>query len=417
LGTAYAVIPPAVVEIVRGLYGITRDQLQAMRELIAPWSTGSTILPIRVKDEETGKWEYKYVDFSHGFFYDTVLNPIQQVITSAEVKDDEPLIKAMVLGMAKGLDRMVEPFISESIYYAVIADLLIRGGKTRDGREIFNPREDWFGENGKLMKSIKHATYQMAPGSLAQMRRLYAAAMDKTLKGEEYEIPTEMLGFFGMRPVSIHPLKTLDFAIQDFNRAQRSERKIITQGLFRGDPLPGADVKLLRQFIHANEKRLETMDALRRKVMAALILGETRKEVYERFDRHGLGKLFKAIMKNKFKSLGVAEGIKKSLARQAKEKDIMDPYKENYNYKIIKQIEKQLKYQRLDEPFIINEDDWLPKDDTSQLNTPLLPATAQAPTTPPVNVAAAPPINQQTGLTRTEAALLSPSEQEIAKRT
>ena len=28
------------------------------------------------------------------------------------------------------------------------------------------------------------------------------------------------------------------------------------------------------------------MDALRRKVMAALILGETRKEVYERFDRH-----------------------------------------------------------------------------------------------------------------------------------
>ena len=177
LGTAYAVIPPMTVEIVRGLYGITRDQLQAMRELIAPWSTGSTILPIRVKNEETGKWEYQYVDFSHGFFYDTVLNPIQQVITSAEVKDDEPLIKAMVLGMAKGLDRLVEPFISESIYYAVIADLLIRGGKTRDGREIFNPREDWFGENGKLIKAIKHATYQMAPGSLAQMRRLYAAAM------------------------------------------------------------------------------------------------------------------------------------------------------------------------------------------------------------------------------------------------
>ena len=84
--------------------------------------------------------------------------------------------------------------------------------------------------------------------------------------------------------------------------------------------MPDADTKILRQFIHANEKRLETMDALRRKVMAALILGETRKEVYERFDRHGLGKLFKAIMKNKFKPLGVAEGIKESLARQAKEK-------------------------------------------------------------------------------------------------
>ena len=412
LGTAYAVIPPMVVEMTRGLYGITREQLQAMRELIAPWSAGSTILPVRVKDEETGKWEYKYVDFSHGFFYDTVLNPVQQVISSAEIQDDEPLIKAMVLGMAKGLDRMVEPFISESIYYAVIADLLIRNGKTRDGREIYNPRADWFGEEGKLMKAIKHATYQMAPGSLAQMRRLYAAAMDKTLKGKEYEIPTEMLGFFGMRPVSIHPLETLHFAIQDFNRAQRAEMKIITAGLFRGDPIAGADTKLLRQFINSNEKRLESMDALRRKVMASLILGETRKEVYEQFKRHGLGKLFKAIMKNKFKPLGVAKGIKESLKRQAKEKGIMDPYKDNYNYKIIEQIEKQLKkYQLLDQPFIIKDDDWLPQDDTSQLNTPALPQTPQ------VNVAAAPQINQQTGLTRTEAALLSPSEQQIARTT
>ena len=74
-------------------------------------------------------------------------------------------------------------------------------------------------------------------------------------------------------------------------------------------------------------------------------------------------------------------------------------------------------YQLLDQPFMIKEEDWLHKDDTSQLNTPLIPATSQAPVTPQVNVAAAPQINQQTGLTRNEAAILSPSEQEIAKRT
>ena len=128
--------------------------------------------------------------------------------------------------------------------------------------------------------------------------------------------------------------------------------------------------------------------------MASLILGETRKEVYERFDRHGQGDLFIAIMKNKFKPLGIAEGIQESLARQAEEKDIMDPFADNLNYKTIQQIEKMLyKYQSLDEPFMINEDDWLPKDDTSQLNTPQLPQTPQ------VQVAAAPQINQQTGLT------------------
>jgi len=417
-GTALAVIPPMVVDATRGLYGITRDQLQAMRELIAPWSAGSTILPIRVKNERTGKWEYQYVDFSHGFFYDTVLNPIQQVISQAEIQDDEPLIKAMVLGMAKGLDRMVEPFISESIYYAVIADLLVRQGKTREGREIFNPREDWFGENGKLMKSIRHATYQMAPGSLAQMRRLYAAIADTTLKGKEYEIPTEMLGFFGMRPVGIYPLETLEFALQDFNRDQRAERKIITQGLFTGDPITDKN-KILRQYIHANNKRLETMDKLRRKVMASLILGETRQDVYKLFKDRNQGDLFKAIMKGEFEPFGIAKGIQESFAKESDEyfkkfgKRMPNPYKDNYNYQIIKNIEKTLKnYQRLDQPSIIKEEDWLHKDDQSSLmNQPL-------PTMPTPKVAmAAVNTNPTTGLTRTESALLSPEEQVIARRT
>jgi len=418
LGTAYAVIPPMVVEATRGLYGITRDQLQAMRELIAPWSAGSTILPIRVKNERTGKWEYQYVDFSHGFFYDTVLNPVQQMISSAEIQDDEPLIKAMVLGMAKGLDRMVEPFISESIYYAVIADLLVRKGVTRDGREIFNEREDWFGENGKLMKSIRHATYQMAPGSLAQMRRLYAAIGETTLKGKEYEIPTEMLGFFGMRPVGIYPLETLEFALQDFNRDQRAERKIITQGLFTGDPITDKN-KILRQYIHANNKRLETMDKLRRKVMASLILGETRQDVYKLFERRDQGDLFKAIMKGKFEPFGIAKGIQESLARESDEyfkkfgKHMPDPYKDNYNYQIIKKIEKTLKnYQRLDEPLIIKEEDWLHKDDQSSLMNQPLPAMPM-----PKVATAAVNTNPTTGLTRTESALLSPEEQVIARRT
>ena len=59
-----------------------------------------------------------------------------------------------------------------------------------------------------------------------------------------------------------------------------------------------------------------------------------------------------------------------------------------------------------------------------QLVNPLAGLTSQKPQVPPLpttpmpNVAvAALPKNQQTGLTRTESALLSPSEQVIARRT
>ena len=82
--------------------------------------------------------------------------------------------------------------------------------------------------------------------------------------------------------------------------------------------------------------------------------------------------------------------------------------------KSINRIIKKLYKQRLNESFDIDVKDYI-----SEVVTETGTKTAQAPLpkTPMPKVAVAPQINQQTGLTRSEAALLSPSEQEIAKRT
>jgi len=83
--------------------------------------------------------------------------------------------------------------------------------------------------------------------------------------------------------------------------------------------------------------------------------------------------------------------------------------------KRINRIIKRLYKQRLNESFDIDVKDYV-----SEVVTDTDTKTAQAPLpqTPAPKVGTIPPqINQQTGLTRTEAALLSPSEQEIAKRT
>ena len=70
---------------------------------------------------------------------------------------------------------------------------------------------------------------------------------------------------------------------------------------------------------------------------------------------------------------------------------------------------------------------WVPriKEGLKNILSPLGNVMGKAPDVPPLNtpmpdkklVASAPQINQQTGLTRTESALLSPSEQVIARRT
>ena len=106
------------------------------------------------------------------------------------------------------------------------------------------------------------------------------------------------------------------------------------------------------------------------------------------------------------------QGLCRSLAR---EKGIPNLLNSKNFKKRINKIIKKLYKQRLNQPFRIDVKDYV-----SEVVTDTDTKTAQAPLpqTPVPKVGqVAPQINQQTGLTRTEAALLSPSEQQIARTT
>tara|TARA_R100001224_G_scaffold7973_1_gene4284 strand:+ start:930 stop:5126 length:4197 start_codon:yes stop_codon:yes gene_type:complete len=407
LGTAYAVIPPMLVEGARGLYGITREQLQAMREMVAPWSVDSTLIPIR--DEEGN---YKYVDFSGAFFYDTVVNPVQSVISQSEIQNEKALIPDMMEGMVRGLDRLIEPFIGESIYYGLVADLFIRGGVDRDGNRVWNPEDD---DIDKWIKGVTHFGYTASPLSYPQLKRLYAAATDQTIRGREYNIPEEMLGFFGARPVQIYPLDVLNFAVADFVEAERNQRKLITEDMFTGDPVTDRNF-VIEQYWKANKKRLNSLSALRRKVDAAIVLGENPKKIYKQFYDRGKGSLYVQMMKNRFVPFSSdMKWAHEKAYEQAREKGLPNPL--DGNAKILNVMEKILsKAQFLNNDYILNLEDFTTKVNKEMSKLPTPPLDTQP--MPVVNMAQnTQQKDQTTNLTRTEEALLSPSEKIIAGRT
>ena len=177
--------------------------------------------------------------------------------------------------------------------------------------------------------------------------------------------------------------------------------------------------KIIKQFIFANKQRLETFETMRRKYDAAKFMGMSDKEIRQIFKDRNMEPLFKLIRKNKFKPFGVTEGMEDAYKKLAERYDIPNPLTKRIRRRLNK-IEKRLKKQRLNKEFKIDEERYLLEPRAS------LPAGMdKAPTTPlpqtPMPdqklVASMPQINQQTGLTSTEAALLSPSEQEIARRT
>ncbi len=401
----YVTAPIVAVEGFRALYGITRDQLAAIREFVPNWSKDNTILPIY----ENGK--YKYIDFSHGFFYDTMTSPVVATVNKVDELDEAPLLEGIVKGMSAAFAKAVQPFVSESIYFGAVADIFMRNGIDDNGNRVWNPRDPL---GNKLRDSFKHVAYKLSPGSFPQLKRLYKAARGQTIGGTLYEIPDELMGFFGAREVPLDIAKTMNFKIQDFQQATRDERRLIFRGTLSGDPVTD-DNQIIKQYILANQQRLETFNSMRRTYDAAKVLGMRDKEIEEIFAKRGMKKDYYNIKKNKFVPFGVSKNMKQTYMDLAKEKKIPNPLNKRVQ-KVIDRIEKKLYKQRLNKEFKINPDDYILKQSTRDQLSQLPPTPA--PNAQVIQTAALPAsgaLNQ--GLTATENALLSEEEKQIRLRS
>ena len=396
----YATLPPLLVESFRGLYGITRNQLNAIREVLPTWSEDNTILPVY----EDGK--YKYIDFSHGFFYDTMIQPVQTTLATVQRDPNAPLVPQLLDGMVKATGKVFEPFIQESIWIGVVLDLFARKGKTKEGRQIWNERDE---PGNKLSTAIEYAAKELSPGSREQLVRLYKALTDQTVKGTKYEIPDELMGLFGFRKVPLNLEKTLNFRIQKFKRDTRNERNLIYAGTRTGDPVKDENI-IIRQFIEANKQRYETYSKMRRLYDAVKVLGMRDKKIEEEFgDRNAL-KLYGFIEDNKFEPFSVSTDVIAAYAKESDEKNIPNPL----NKKVLKKLEKISKDMiklKLNQEFNIDVNKYL----LPESNTSMVPPLPEQPM-PNVSVAQATPNVMQTGLTPTESALLSEEEKMIALR-
>jgi hypothetical protein len=186
-----------------------------------------------------------------------------------------------------------------------------------------------------------------------------------------------------------------------------------------GDPVPGN--KLIEQMINANEKRYEMFNSMRRTIDAALFLGIPEDEIRDAFKRRGKKKLFDKIMDNEWYSMGVTKGVEKGFEYTAEKYNIPTTL-DDYTKDTIKDLQEIMNDMPLNTPWRIKPKDWLRSDKPQQLPEGFEP-TSKAPPLPQTPmpdqklVASMPQINPQTGLTRTQSALLSPSEQVIARRT
>ena len=277
-------VPYAAVEGAKALYNVTEDEMDAMRRYVADWSKNSTLIPIR--DEETG--QLKYVDFSHMNAYDTITRPLQTVLNRVGQgeTDNDGMLDDFVLGLIESTKELGMPFISESIWTEALTDITIRGGKTPEGYQVWNP-EDTMG--GKVSSMVGHLVESQAPFNYKQLNRMRLASkpiddegrFDE--RGNEYDLGNELAGIAGLRAIDIDPAKGITYKISELQKKER-----LAKDLFKRPSLKGGVVtpeEIVDAYINANRALFAAKSNFMKDYDAAQILGISAGDLDERMSR------------------------------------------------------------------------------------------------------------------------------------
>ena len=419
-------IPIALTEGAAAIYDVTKDELDALRRFVPEWSKNSTLIPIRDDDGEL-----RYIDFSHSNAYDIISRPLRTVVNNIQQGDltDEQLLTGFVNGVTEASAEIMNPFISESIWTEATADLIIRGGRTADGRRLYTEQTS---AGDKAAIRFLHLGNALAPSYKQYVRLLQAATETPTKRGEELDVGPEIAGFMGLRPIKVDPLRSMGFKIANFQRGIRNARREFTGGYFgllKGGPVEVNDI--ITRFAKSNNARFGVMQEMKKDINAAETLGVGSNELFREFNERQISdKNFYNLKSGKFEPYFPSEDIEERFREIARNLGTGNPY--IAARPILRRMVTNMRQVSLDSPLLftseipsfqegglvesgepLNIEDYL----IPEIPTPPIPANvAGANPNPQVIQTAQQPTVTQQGLTETEKIYLSPEEQQIVLR-
>jgi len=400
-------VPAMLVEGSKALYNVSKDELEALRQFVPDWSRNSTLIPMR--DEKTG--ELKYIDFSHSNAYDVVAKPFRTLLNevTAASKDGDTILKGFLSGMEDASTELAAPFLDESIWTEAATDLTLRRGRTREGKVLYT---DQTPVGDKAQIRFRHLMEALLPQYKPYIRIIEAATGRPNKFGEVLGLNDQIAGLAGFRPTKVDPLKAMGFKIAQYQTGIRNARREFTGGYFgllKGGPIDPNDI--ITRYYESNKARFNVQKEMFKNIDAAQILGINPNDLRRKFeDRQLTTKTFNNLRRGRYDPYFPSEDIR------ARFKEIADNLGSYDVYKIaapfLKAMRSQMKFLTLDDTFDIDLNDF----SLDTVETPNLPSTPM-----PVNVQPnvsnqAQAVDQNTNLTSTEMALLSPEEQLIRSR-
>jgi len=114
-------------------------------------------------------------------------------------------------------------------------------------------------------------------------------------RGEKFDVSDEVAGFYGLRPIKVDPINSLNYKINEFKTSIRNTRNLFTKPFLSGGEI--SENEIIENYILANAQRYKAFNQLKRKIEAADILEASSRELKELFNRRQEPKNYRAITK------------------------------------------------------------------------------------------------------------------------
>ena len=427
----------AIMKTYGALTGLTQDIMKEYQQNLAPgYQKNSQLLAIT----KAVKGKFKMVDLSTILPYDYVRRPWEALNNAINKKqltnqNSTNFIIGLAFDEAGPVREFFDPFISTPIGLEAFID--IKRGYTKNGKKIWGELDS---DEEKWSKSWEYFYNQLEPGAVTTLRQLYSSYTGVPYKGRVYDEQDVLMGLAtGIKPYDVDVNKTVDFLINDYSKIRS---KAFQASDMYDTNTNNENGEIEEEFIDIQRNIWREQRRIYEAFKTAQKFGvdyySIKKEMKERNISRGD---IRRILNGDFDPLNFSEprfkGKIEDLEKSEKEGGFNKKRRLNrdsfYPKYELKDILRNLKFQRLDKEFFYDKIKaptipvekfplMMPNQGAggggggvgANIQTPPLPQTPQPTVQMANNMQQKDPI---TNLTRTETALLSPTEKVIAGRT
>ena len=288
-------------EIGQEVVGVSNEQLDAIREsFVAPWNKSGPLVPV-AKEVDGDKVVYKFVNFAYQSPYDVIAAPYYAAMTQfktarAEEKDIDQAMLNAFFGSGRdpgAFTALVQPFVGEAIITEKLADLFVRGGKTRSGRQILSSEDT---VSDQAVKGAVHLLEGITPGAFTQATNFARGiAGEQTTYGKDMNPGDEALALFaGIRINEANIGKSMGYQITNFVNSQQEARRLLSKNF--ADSNVNAET-IYREYEKMLRNKFENFGEIRKVFDDAQKLGFDKKFIFPLIERRaGFTKKDRAIV-------------------------------------------------------------------------------------------------------------------------